>query len=270
MKQLFILLALCACTMQACSKEKGTTKIHDSFSVTMNELVKLLASEDQETRDAVKSNPAYFLDLMSKLVLEPEILIRLVDKEHGLEEDYEPLDLVRLADYDIPVRKGREYLSMRAIVIPDILKMVQAAESEDIRLVFSSTYRSYADQARIYKYNVDTYGQEQADRESAQPGKSQHQLGTTADFGSISDEFAKTPAGIWLFNNAWKYGFSLSYPDGFEAETGYRHEIWHYRYLGKTALLMERDFFHGVQQFFLEFMNRHLAFFKQRFIHRES
>ncbi|MBN1646608.1 MAG: M15 family metallopeptidase [Spirochaetales bacterium] len=264
-----IILVLCTSVFQACGREKGKEYIHSAFTVTMEDLDTLLANEKQPVREAIKNDPAGFLGLMATLVVQPEILLRLVDKQHALSADYAPLDLVRLVDYGITVRKGREYLSMRAITIPDILEMVKAARAEDIDLEFSSTYRSWADQDRIYKYNVDKYGQEQADRESAQPGKSQHQLGTTADFGSITDDFADTPAGIWLYNNAWRYGFSLSYPDGYEKDTGYRHEIWHYRYTGKTGTLMERRFFGGIQQYFLEFIDRHRAFFADRLVHKD-
>lgn len=136
--------------------------------------------------------------------------------------------------------------------------MATAAEIDGITLVFSSAYRSYDYQKAVYERNVRQLGQEQADRESARPGTSQHQLGTTVDFGSITDAFAETPAGKWLLENAWRYGFSLSYPDGYESLTGYRHEIWHYRYISRAAARLERDYFGSIQHYLLVFLADHL------------
>ena len=50
----------------------------------------------------------------------------------------------------------------------------------------------------------------------------------------LGDAFTGTKAELWLRDNAWKYGFSISYPIGFESTTGYSHESWHYRYIGKV------------------------------------
>jgi D-alanyl-D-alanine carboxypeptidase len=106
---------------------------------------------------------------------------------------------------------------------------------------------------------VKTYGQEMADRESARPGASQHQLGTAIDFGSITDAFAETRAGRWLVAHAWEYGFSLSYPQGYEGITGYRYESWHYRFITKAGVLLQRRYFGDVQQYLLEFLDANRA-----------
>jgi D-alanyl-D-alanine carboxypeptidase len=73
---------------------------------------------------------------------------------------------------------------------------------------------------------------------SARAGHSQHQLGTVIDFSTneigdkLGDEFSNTRASKWLSQNAHKYGFIISYPKGCENITGYKHESWHYRYIG--------------------------------------
>jgi D-alanyl-D-alanine carboxypeptidase len=58
----------------------------------------------------------------------------------------------------------------------------------------------------------------------------------------------------WLDANAWKYGFSLSFPDGYEELTGYRYESWHFRYIGPVAAEMCRRFFGNIQQIMLEYL----------------
>ena len=70
---------------------------------------------------------------------------------------------------------------------------------------------------------------------SADQGYSEHQLGTTIDFtteeiGASSSVFGKTTAYQWLLENAYKYGFILSYP---EANKYYQFEPWHWRFVGR-------------------------------------
>ena len=122
-------------------------------------------------------------------------------------------------------------------------------------MVASSTYRSYDYQKTVYERNVRQMGKEAADRESAAPGTSQHQLGTVVDFGSITDEFIETPAGQWLDKNASDYGWSLSFPQGYEDVTGYRWECWHYRYIGTEATAFQKKWFSNIQQFMMEFIH---------------
>ena len=74
-----------------------------------------------------------------------------------------------------------------------------AVAGYDIRVV--SAYRSYDDQVATYNHWVAALGEAEADRVSAKPGYSEHQLGTTADLGSpdfgwdLTAGFGATPAG---------------------------------------------------------------------------
>jgi D-alanyl-D-alanine carboxypeptidase len=45
--------------------------------------------------------------------------------------------------------------------------------------------------------------------------------------------FADAAGGQWLARQAWRYGFSIRYPPGNEATTGYSSEPWHLRYVGR-------------------------------------
>ncbi len=107
-----------------------------------------------------------------------------------------------------------------------------------------SGYRDYSAQAIAWS----KWLKEEPDRVgiiSAPPGHSEHQLGTTIDFGSpelayiVGQEgiefhtyFYQTSEGQWLAENAHSYGFSLSYPRGAYELTGFYYEPWHYRYIG--------------------------------------
>ena len=221
----------------------------------MNDLAGYLEGLPENLRKNILQKPAIFLEYLIPALSIPPELIALVDKTHPLDAEYEPDDLLTLADFGL--KTSRNDLSVIAASLPDVLAMNESARQDGITLVFSSAYRSYDYQAAVYQRHVKAYGQEAADRESARPGKSQHQLGTTMDFGSISDDFADTPAGRWLYNHAWRFGFSLSYPDGYEHLTGYRHEIWHYRFITRELTRFERVFFGSVQHYLLTFLHEH-------------
>lgn len=107
-------------------------------------------------------------------------------------------------------------------------------------MVMQSGYRSYATQRTIYNGFVRTDGQTAADLKSARPGYSEHQTGLVADIAPrtarCSDMhcIASTPQGAWLRAHAWEYGFIMRYESTTTHITGYMHEPWHYRYVGKT------------------------------------
>lgn len=113
------------------------------------------------------------------------------------------------------------------------LELKLAALNDGIEINFMSGYRSYEEQVEIYKNWNEVYSDGQADRVSARPGHSEHQLGLAIDVNSIEFSFADTPEGLWLAENCWKYGFIIRYKEGTEEITGYMYEPWHIRYLGK-------------------------------------
>ena len=123
------------------------------------------------------------------------------------------------------------------------MELKQAAYLEGIEINFMSGFRSYQEQVEVYHGWNDVYS-EQADRVSARPGHSEHQLGLAIDVNSIEFTFADTPEGLWLAENCWKYGFIIRYKEGTEHITGYMYEPWHIRYLGDE--LAEEVHFSGL------------------------
>ncbi|MBD7907379.1 M15 family metallopeptidase [Sporosarcina gallistercoris] len=119
-------------------------------------------------------------------------------------------------------------------------EMAAEAKLSSFNLTAFSTYRSYDYQVTLYNRYADRDGAEAADRYSARPGYSEHQTGLAFDIGEVNHEkhwasssFGSTEAGKWLLANAHRYGFILRYPNHKEQITGYMHEAWHYRYVGK-------------------------------------
>jgi len=61
-------------------------------------------------------------------------------------------------------------------------------------------------------------------------------------------KFEQTNAYQWLLENAYKYGFILSYP---ENNSFYQYEPWHFRFVGKSLaryLHEEKQNFYDVSQ----------------------
>lgn len=259
-----LLLLPAAATLLSCSPARQAATLHPAFAITGKDLQGLAAGLPEESRLAIGRQPAVYLDLAAQALSSPQELLLLVDKSHGLSPENGPADLVPLERY--PLALSRPGLALRREVIPDLLAMVESARAQGIELAISSTYRSYEQQERIYEANVRQMGREQADRESARPGRSQHQLGTTIDFGSIDASFASTPAGRWLADSAWRFGWSLSYPRDGEEETGYLYEPWHYRYVGRPAARLIREFFMDRQQLFLEYWSRAASLYREKLL----
>ena len=181
-------------------------------------------------------------------------LFFLIDKKHTASSSYVPKDLVSLEKNSL-FDLNKAGMKIRPEAYSALNEMAQAALNDGIRLLVSSAYRSYSYQENLFNYWVSVDGLEEAERESARPGTSQHQLGTAVDFGSISDDFDKTQMGQWVYKNAADYGWSLSFPKGYEDVTGYRWECWHFRYIGKNACRFQQKWFGGIQQFMLEFID---------------
>jgi len=236
--------------------------IHPDFKITKSMFNEKIGEiSDPEIKEAILSEPVDFLDRIKILLTLPQDFFLLVDKSHALKNSYKPDDLVKLKDYQVNVTG--ETHSVRKVIMDDLLAMIKKANTSDVSPVVASAYRSYDYQRKVYAHWVKTLGQEQADRESARPGHSQHQLGTTIDFYPIDPSFAGSDSGKWLLQNAEDYGFSLSYPEEYESITGYIYEPWHYRYVGKDATKMIKQYFKGIQQYFLEFYHENADFFHE-------
>ena len=184
-------------TLSASCKTEDEKKLESLFA-NGNYPFTNIQGEASELADFIlKNKEAFLLDLNYVLQNNHDDLFVIADKSHFLEKDYKPSDV-------LPLEKNDDYvfyrndLSLRTPAEKALRVMGQAAKNDGITLVVSSTFRSYDYQKIVYERNVKQMGQAAADRESARPGTSQHQLGTAVDFGSITDEYAETKAGKWL------------------------------------------------------------------------
>jgi D-alanyl-D-alanine carboxypeptidase len=160
----------------------------------------------------------------------------LVDTNLMVGRSYTPPGLVSVGRAGI----GGSAL-IRRLVIDDLRALADAARAAGKPITIRTAYRSYAFQQQIFEDAVRDSGYEQALLYVARPGHSEHQLGTTADFASASgaapwdvDDWGRTPAGRWMRQNAWRYGWVMSYPAGEKDTVCYGYEPWHWRYVGRA------------------------------------
>jgi D-alanyl-D-alanine carboxypeptidase len=228
----------------------------------IEKLNRVLMSMTDRCKEAIPNgDPNEFLaDLERVLQVEKAFpsddlsLYYLIDKTHKVGADYEPKHLRKLvANDDYIINKTT--LSLREDAADALAEMGRAAQKDGITLDVSSTYRSYETQERTFNYWVSVDGLVEAERESARPGTSQHQLGAAVDFGNIEDSYALTDDCKWLNQHSQEYGWSLSFPQGYEDITGYRWECWHFRYIGIEACRFQKKWFSDIQQFMFEFID---------------
>ena len=118
-------------------------------------------------------------------------------------------------------------------------RMFIAMIDDGLQPVMTSGYRSYAIQDILYRDWLGKQGDVLPEFPSvAQPGHSEHQLGTTVDIKSLQTNdfsygaFIESPEYAWLQEHAADYGFVQSYTAGNEHRHGYIAEPWHWRYIG--------------------------------------
>ena len=162
---------------------------------------------------------------------DPEFL-KKYSKIYFLNENYAPSSLVEIDA--LYILNPQKKLQIHSGVSEHLKMLLDAARAEGATLSLLSAFRSFYEQAGVKSAYSVTYGGGLANQFSADQGYSEHQLGTTVDFTSTNGElfsgFDKLPAFEWLKNNAYKYGFILSYPKG---NSYYVYEPWHWRFVGK-------------------------------------
>ena len=181
------------------------------------------APEEDSQEVALPTDPAEYIQ-DQPLPKEPKFVhgVLLANKQYPLPADYAPGES----------EEAREAFN----------ELAASAATSGINLQAFSTYRSFDYQVTLYNRYVERDGQEAADRYSARPGYSEHQTGLAFDIGEANHEknwasnsFGDTEDAKWLAPNAHQFRFIIRYPEGKEDVTGYMHESWHYRYVGKDV-----------------------------------
>jgi D-alanyl-D-alanine carboxypeptidase len=159
---------------------------------------------------------------------------RRVDRNTALPQGYIPTDLIDITDQV----KSLGIACLKKEAAAALLFMFTDAKLSGINLAVSSSFRREEIQSLLYNFWLQLDYNDNIDK-IAPPLHSEHQLGTAVDLtgqsignNSVDPNFGYSLEGIWLTNNAFKYGFIQSYPMGKKQLTGYDPEPWHYRYMG--------------------------------------
>jgi D-alanyl-D-alanine carboxypeptidase len=156
----------------------------------------------------------------------------IVNRFLTLPSTYEPSDLVDLSTLDqthpsslLREEAAHAFIALRQAVKRDL----------NVNIVSRSAYRSYEEQTRLFNRYAAQDGVLKANRYSAFPGQSEHQTGLAVDIAQSDQSYLKFKSSLaypYLKTHAYRYGFTLRYPEGKSKITGYIYEPWHWRYVG--------------------------------------
>jgi D-alanyl-D-alanine carboxypeptidase len=227
----------------------STTSAYASIQASLAEASSSNADLAQSLRDQ-QVQYGYCVDLVNQLngkvgsltklsQTDPQLLAKY-SKTYFLNENYAPASLTNIASqylYD----KSRT-LQFETDAYPFLQRLLADAQAQGISLFAGSAYRSFDTQSTLKAQYKVVYGTG-ANAFSADQGYSEHQLGTAVDFTTSGlkgglDGFDQDPAYAWLKDNAYKYGFVLSYPPD---NAYYEFEPWHWRFVGKALALYLYD-----------------------------
>ncbi|MBX4181653.1 M15 family metallopeptidase [Candidatus Parcubacteria bacterium] len=187
---------------------------------------------------------------LKKLANTDKELLQKYSKVYFLSENYIPTHTVEIdKEYVSPGATNYRFLADAA---PFLERLLRDSRASGTGLLVASAFRSFGTQAALKSSYKVTYGSG-ANSFSADQGYSEHQLGTALDFttdklGPAFSTFDKESAYKWLQENAYKYGFILSYPKG---NAYYTYEPWHWRFVGvalATKLHSDGDRFYDLDQ----------------------
>lgn len=189
----------------------------------------------------------------SKVIVTPEASsadwnLVLVNRENQLAEEIVMELYLTESGYQIDSRIQEPFL-----------QLMEAGKAAGMDFTMISGYRSIEQQQTNYDVNYQNYlasglSEEEARAKTeeyiALPNASEHTTGLAVDVTSTAlanqegssgllPDLENYPEGLWLRDNAPKYGFVLRYPKAKEAITGINFEPWHFRYVGiENALYM--------------------------------
>ena len=205
----------------------------------ISDQVAQLPESIQNIADQVQAKPVTIFNPPKHSIDEADSIWVVVNKQRQISPlRYKPQNLVFPA-FPRPKIQNPFGLQLRdeaALATVELAAAMRAAGKGT--LILNSGFRTYTTQKALYDRTKETRGLAVAEKLSARPGHSEHQLGLAADFSARGQGcvilvcFGNTEAGSWLEDNAHEYGFILRYPKGYRAITGFQYEPWHFRYVG--------------------------------------
>ena len=254
---LLVLLVGLTFGLSSCSSNSGNEEFESGDSYTENapDIISndpTEATEPTETEELTEPEPTEIVrePVVFCSLADPDDAITLSDEEalsylalvnrcYRVSSEFEPRDLSVVNVESVNTNWGSHLL--RESAARALEEMFQAAAEEGLVLLASNGHRPHERQEMFHNNAIASWGLEEARRVSAVPGHSEHQLGLAMDITAHSidarliEAFAEVPEGIWVNQNAHRFGFIISYPYGREEDTGFIYEPWHIRFVGVEA-----------------------------------
>jgi len=174
--------------------------------------------------------------------IDEEGFLVLVNETHPLPDDYEPEDLVNLAEARPKNTIGLKDISMRAnktafAALCDLAADMKAEGYEGLTVIAS--YRDLEKQQELFRASFngrDIFGKPYVQT----PEATEHRTGLAFDLSVLDEDgqtlvFSETPHYTYVLEHMADYGFILRYPSDKQEITGIGYEPWHIRYVGKEA-----------------------------------
>lgn len=150
----------------------------------------------------------------------------LINKFNGVSEQFRPKNLVKVeGNYEATKETAEAFQIMK-----------KDLEAEGMKIYVVSAYRTIAYQKNLYQKYLKEDTKENVDSYSARPGFSEHHTGRALDISQVMGNlnvFEGSKEAKWIYENAYKYGFIVRYPENGMDVTGYIYEPWHITYVGE-------------------------------------
>jgi D-alanyl-D-alanine carboxypeptidase len=222
-------------------------------TLTSQELTQRLMDQQNQSnyfQDRI-TNIAGTVGTLEKLSKTDKELLQKYSKVYFLNDNYVPMSLATIDQRY--VWDKTKTLQFHNMALTFLNRMLDLATNSGVQLRIVSAYRSFGEQSSLKNDYLVTYGSG-ANQFSADQGYSEHQLGTTVDITTdgvkipLTTNFEETASYKWLIENAYRYGFILSYPKN---NLYYEYEPWHWRFVGvelATKLYNEKIYFSDMEQ----------------------
>ena len=205
-------------------------------------------SEELQVSSEAAADEAESKAIVTPLASPADWNLVLVNRENQLAEEIPMEFYLTESGYQIDSRIQEPYS-----------QLMEAGKAAGMDLTMVSGYRSIEQQQANYDVNYQNFlasglSEEEARTKTeeyiALPHASEHTTGLAVDITSTAlanqegnsgllPDLENYPEGLWLKENAPKFGFILRYPKAKEAITGINFEPWHFRYVGiENAMYM--------------------------------
>ena len=205
-------------------------------------------SEELQVSSEAAADEAESKAIVTPLASPADWNLVLVNRENQLAEEIPMEFYLTESGYQIDSRIQDPYS-----------QLMEAGKAAGMDLTMVSGYRSIEQQQANYDVNYQNFlasglSEEEARTKTegyiALPHASEHTTGLAVDITSnalanqegnsgLLPDLENYPEGLWLKENAPKFGFILRYPKAKEAITGINFEPWHFRYVGiENAMYM--------------------------------